>query len=74
MVDWLKHISRLDVMGNNPMYGFTKSPERAERVLTILSRVWGSLSNDTHDPVKAVFSGKKCIPTTHGLQPHTFQQ
>ena len=69
MVDWLKHISRPDIMGDNPTYDFTKSSEWAERVLTILSRVWGSLSNDTHGPVKAVFSGRKCIPTTHGLQP-----
>jgi len=68
MVDWLKHISRPDIMGDNPTYDFTKSPEWAERVLTILARVWFSLSNDTHDSVKAVFSGRKCIPTTHGLQ------
>ncbi|KAL4076679.1 hypothetical protein V8B97DRAFT_2021990 [Scleroderma yunnanense] len=69
IVDWLQHITKPDIMGDNPTYDFTKSSEWAERVLTILSRVWFSLSNDSHNSVKAVFSGKKCIPSTHGLQP-----
>ncbi|KIJ62083.1 hypothetical protein HYDPIDRAFT_176650 [Hydnomerulius pinastri MD-312] len=68
VIDWLQHVSKPDVMSNNPEYDFTKSIDWAERVLTILSRIWSSLSNDAHGHAKAVFAGKKCIPTSSGLQ------
>ncbi|KAH7882874.1 hypothetical protein F5I97DRAFT_1930497 [Phlebopus sp. FC_14] len=68
IVDWLRHMSKPEVMSRHPGYDFTQSPEWAERVLTVLSRVWSSLSNEAHGAVKAVFSGKKCVPTSCGLQ------
>ncbi|KAG6335719.1 hypothetical protein ID866_3377 [Astraeus odoratus] len=68
IIEWLRHVTSPAVMVDNPAYDFTKSVEWAERVLTILSRVWLSLSSETHGAVKAIFTGKKCIPTTCGLQ------
>ena len=67
IIDWLQHISQPDVMSANPDHDFTKSIGWAERVLTILSRVWSSLSNEMHATAKKVFSGKTCIPTSRGL-------
>lgn len=67
IVDWLQHIAQPNVMSANPDYDFTKSIAWAERVLTILSRIWSSLSNEMHTSVKKVFAGKKCIPTSCGL-------
>ena len=67
IIDWLQHISQPDVMSTNPDHDFSKSALWAERVLTILSRVWSSLSNEMHSSAKKVFAGKKCIPTSCGL-------
>lgn len=67
IIDWLQHISQSDVMAANPDHDFTKSVDWAERVLTILSRIWSSLSNEMHTSAKKVFAGKKCIPTSCGL-------
>ncbi|KIK92678.1 hypothetical protein PAXRUDRAFT_829728 [Paxillus rubicundulus Ve08.2h10] len=69
IIDWLHHISKPDIMLANPEYDFTESVGWAERVLAILSRVWSSLPSEVHTSVKAVFAGKKCIHTSHGLQP-----
>lgn len=68
VVDWLQHIIKPDVVANDPPHDVTKSVEWAERVLTILARVWSSLSNEAHDTVKKALTGKTCIPTTRGLQ------
>ncbi|KAF8128969.1 hypothetical protein EV363DRAFT_1220883 [Boletus edulis] len=67
LIDWLQHVSQADVMSANPDHDFTKSVVWAERVLTILSRVWPSLSNEMHTSAKKVFAKKKCIPTSCGL-------
>ncbi|KAG9310114.1 hypothetical protein JVU11DRAFT_9726 [Chiua virens] len=67
IIDWLQYVSQPDVMSANPDHDFTKSIGWAERVLTILSRVWSSLSNEMHGSAKKVFAGKKCIPTSCGL-------
>ncbi|KAI6041582.1 hypothetical protein EDC04DRAFT_1265243 [Pisolithus marmoratus] len=68
VIDWLQYIAKPDTTADNPAYDFTKSVEWSERVLSILSRTWLSLSNEGHNSVKALFSGKKCVPTTRGLQ------
>ncbi|KAF9219210.1 hypothetical protein BS17DRAFT_798263 [Gyrodon lividus] len=68
IIDWLQHISKPGIMSASPEHDLTKSIGWAERVLVILSRVWSSLSNEAHDSVKTVFAGKKCIPTSCGLQ------
>ncbi|KAG8215924.1 hypothetical protein J3R82DRAFT_7898 [Butyriboletus roseoflavus] len=67
IINWLQHVSQPNVMSANPDHDFTKSIDWAERVLTILSRVWSSLSNEMHTSAKKVFAGKKCIPTSCGL-------
>jgi hypothetical protein len=67
IIDWLQYVSQPDVMSANPDHDLTKSMVWAERVLTILSRVWSSLSNEMHTSAKKVFAGKKCIPTSCGL-------
>ncbi|KAH0825764.1 hypothetical protein J3R83DRAFT_8923 [Lanmaoa asiatica] len=67
IIDWLQHVSQPAVMSANPDHDLTKSIDWAERVLTILSRVWSSLSNEMHISAKKVFAGKRCIPTSHGL-------
>jgi hypothetical protein len=69
IIDWLQHISKPDIMSANPEHDFTKSIGCAERVLTILARIWPSLPGVAHCSAKAVFTGKKCVPTTCGLQP-----
>lgn len=68
VIDWLQYIGKPETRTDNPAYDFTKSVEWSERVLTILSRTWFTLSHEAHNSVKALFSGKKCIPTTRGLQ------
>ncbi|KAI6015244.1 hypothetical protein F5J12DRAFT_816858 [Pisolithus orientalis] len=68
VMDWLQYISRPETLANNPTYDFTKSVEWSERVLTILSRTWFSLSHEAQNSVKVLLSGKNCVPTTSGLQ------
>ncbi|KAI9569179.1 hypothetical protein HD554DRAFT_2093722, partial [Boletus coccyginus] len=67
IIDWLQHVSQLDVMSANPDHDFTRSIEWAERVMTILARAWSSLSNDMYTSAKEVFAGKKCISTSSSL-------
>jgi hypothetical protein len=68
ILDWIRHIFRPDVMNANPTQDITKSPEWAERVLTVLARAWSSLSKESHEMIKAVLVEKSCIPTSSGLQ------
>ena len=66
-VDWLRHISQPEVMSADPTHDFTRSIEWAERVLSVLSAVWSSPSDELHSLAKLIFGSKKCIPTSHGL-------
>lgn len=66
---WLGHLSDPRVMSAYPRYDFTKSIDWAERVLVTLSRLWPSLSDETHHKSKQIFENRPCIPTTHGLLP-----
>jgi hypothetical protein len=66
-VDWLKHLvtpaATADVQ-----YDITRSAAWAERVLSILSRSWPSLSNGMKDHIALVLKDKTCIPTSAGLR------
>ncbi|KIJ65764.1 hypothetical protein HYDPIDRAFT_186930 [Hydnomerulius pinastri MD-312] len=68
IIDWFQYISRTDVMSEDPIYDFTKSPNWAERVLHTLSRVWSSLSDEMRRAAKTVFADNRCVPTSHGLR------
>ncbi|KAG6379359.1 hypothetical protein JVT61DRAFT_11822 [Boletus reticuloceps] len=67
IVDWFRHISQQKVMSADSRYDFTRSIEWAERVLSVLSGVWSSQSDELYHLAKTIFTGKKCIPTSHGL-------
>ena len=66
--DWLRHISQPEIMSAHPTYDFTLSIEWAERVLSVLSAVWSSPSDELYGLAKSVFGSKNCIPTSHGLR------
>lgn len=68
VIDWFQYISRADVMLEDPIHDFTKSPDWAERVLYTLSRAWSSLSDEVRNAAKKTFEGTNCIPTSHGLR------
>ena len=67
IVDWLRHISQPETMSADPTHDFTQSTEWAERVLSTLSTVWSSPSNELHSLAKSIFGSNNCIPTSHGL-------
>jgi len=68
ILDWMRHITRPDVMNTDPTQDITKSPEWAERVFIVLARAWPSLSKESHEMIKAILAEKSCIPTSSGLQ------
>lgn len=68
ILDWMRHISRPDVMNTHPTQDITKSPEWAERVFIVLARAWPSLSKESQEMIKAILAEKPCIPTSSGLQ------
>ncbi|KAG2126877.1 uncharacterized protein EDB93DRAFT_1257371 [Suillus bovinus] len=68
ILDWIQYIFRPDVMNANPAQDVTRSPEWAERVLTVLARTWPSSSKESHERIKAILVQKSCIPTSSGLQ------
>ena len=67
--DWLRHISQPEIMSADPTHDFTRSIEWAERVLSILSAVWSSPSDELSGLARSIFGSKNCIPTSHGLRP-----
>ena len=67
--DWLRHISQPEIMSADPTYDFTLSCGWAERVLSVLSVVWSSPSDELASSAKSIFGSKNCIPTSHGLRP-----
>ena len=67
IVDWLRHISQPEIMSADPTHDFTRSIEWAERILSVLSAVWLSPSDELHGLVKSTFGDKNCIPTSHRL-------
>ena len=68
VADWLRHISQPEIMSDDPTHDFTRSIEWAARVLSVLSTVWSSPSNELHSLAKSIFGSKNCIPTSHGLR------
>lgn len=67
VVQWLQYISQPDIMSANPLHDFSRSTSWAARVLSVLSHIWSSSSNDAHCSVKEVFRNKMYIPTSCGL-------
>jgi hypothetical protein len=65
--DWLQHISQPEIMSADPTHDFTLSVGWAEQVLSVLSAVWSSPSDDLSSLAKLIFGSKNCIPTSHGL-------
>lgn len=69
VIDWLRHISLPEIMSADQTHDFTRSIKWAEDVLSILSGVWSSQSDDLCHLAKSIFKNKKCIPTSQGLCP-----
>jgi hypothetical protein len=68
MLDWLRHITNRAVTEADVTYDLNRSAPWAERVLTMLSRAWPSMSKPTQGEVKDLLKDKTCIPTSHGLR------
>ena len=68
VVDWLQHISQPHIMSADPTRDFTTSPDWAARVLSALSHIWSSSSNDARCLVKEQYTSKTCVPTSCGLR------
>jgi hypothetical protein len=68
ILDWLRHITSHAVTEADVAYDLNRSAPWAERVLTMLSRAWPSMSKPTQVEVKELLKDKTCIPTSHGLR------
>lgn len=70
VADWLRHICSPAVTGPGCPVAFNLklSAPWAERVLTVLTSAWPSLSNDAKIQIAAVLKDVACIPTSGGLK------
>lgn len=65
---WLLHICDSE-SGVIPMeYDICLSPLWSEKVIGVIARGWGQLSEDTKASIKDILRDKTCIPTTNGLK------
>ncbi|PFH51991.1 hypothetical protein AMATHDRAFT_57645 [Amanita thiersii Skay4041] len=68
VVEWIKHICNPDILATNIEYNIDRSPHWAERVLSVLSRLWPALAHTTRGEVKASLAERTCVPTSHGMK------
>jgi hypothetical protein len=68
MADWLRHLTDPEVAAVNAEFDITNSASWAERVLSVLTEAWPSLSETAQDDVVKVLNPKSCIPTSTGLK------
>jgi len=68
IADWLRHATDPKVAGANAEFDITHSVSWAERVLSVLARVWPSLAKNAQEDVIQILRPKSCIPTSTGLK------
>ncbi|KAJ6558581.1 hypothetical protein DFH09DRAFT_1037162 [Mycena vulgaris] len=70
VADWLRHICSPAVRGPaSPVaFNLNLSAPWAERVLSVITSAWASLSNDAKIEIVAMLKDVPCIPTSGGLK------
>ena len=68
IVDWLQHLTDPKVAAANPKFDVKNSAFWAEKVLSVLTRAWPSLTKADKDSIIAILSPISCIPTSAGLK------
>ena len=68
VVEWLRHVTHLEVAAANAEFDVTVSACWAERVLYVLAHAWPSLSEVDQWNVINILDKKSCIPTSNGLK------
>jgi Protein of unknown function (DUF3684) len=65
---WLEHVCSTDVRIANVDQDLTISPTWAERVLTVLTRAWTTLSASAKGEIFSHLGNLACIPTSSGMR------
>jgi hypothetical protein len=68
IIDWLKHIAHPATQHSDPANDLRLSAPWAERVLSVLTRAWPSMSRAMQDEAIPLLQGVPCIPTSQGLR------
>ncbi|KAI0077558.1 hypothetical protein K474DRAFT_1750473 [Panus rudis PR-1116 ss-1] len=68
ILEWLEHLLSDEVASTHADFDPTKSAPFAERLLTILSRAWPSLSKDAQERIVGLLRPKECVPTSKGMK------
>ncbi|KAK2467792.1 hypothetical protein APHAL10511_000087 [Amanita phalloides] len=67
IIDWVKCICSPSVPSSKPLYNIDTSPAWAERVLTVLARVWPNLPATAKEEIRSLLADRTCIPTSQGM-------
>ncbi|EIW74063.1 hypothetical protein CONPUDRAFT_86046 [Coniophora puteana RWD-64-598 SS2] len=68
VADWVAHISRPEVMAADSAYDLRISAHWSEKVLSMLTRTWPSLSAGAKESICAALKDKTCVPTSSGMK------
>ena len=66
IIEWLRHVTDLKVAVANAEFDVTQSARWAERVLTVLSQAWPSIT--AQRDINKILCPMSCIPTSTGLK------
>lgn len=66
MQDWVRHLTSTSLL-EEPDTSITLSPAFAERVLSVLAKIWMNLRSNESASVVAMLKPLPCIPTKKGM-------
>lgn len=65
---WLVYVSEIEGDAIPLEFNLCISPLWAEKVIGVVSRNWGQLSDDLKTAIKEILRDKTCIPTSNGMK------
>ncbi|KAL5520611.1 hypothetical protein ACEPAF_2612 [Sanghuangporus sanghuang] len=69
VLDWVRFIVSPAASAVGPEYDVCASAVWSERVLSVLTKAWPSVSNVHQTELVSLFKDKSCIPTRSGMKP-----